>query len=236
MAAFVLIHGAWHGGWCWKRVEKALRSQGHEVYAPSLTGSGERKHLLSPTIGMDTYVQDVVNLIEYGELEEVVLVGHSAAGASISKAAESVHERLRALVYVDAVILPSGKSMFDVFPPQMTAGMREAAKAGEGYYMPPEQEMLFSFFASDCSIADKRWILRMATPQVIKPYEDAVDLSRFYQLTIPKTYVRCLRSQAGTHRKVAEKFGMEYSEIDAGHDPMISRPDELVLMLQMAGA
>lgn len=237
MAAYVLIHGAWHGGWCWKRVAGQLRSQGQDVHAPSLTGSGERKHLLSPAIGMDTYVQDVVNLIEYRELEDVVLAGHSAAGALISKAAESVRERLRALVYVDAVILPSGKSMFDVFPPQMTEGMRTSAKDhGEGYYMPPEEEMLYSFFASDCTEEDKRWIVRMATPQVIKPYEDKVDLTRFDQLSIPKTYVRCLRSSAGTHRKVADKYGMRYAEIDAGHDPMISRPEELVAILQAAGA
>lgn len=117
MAAYVLIHGAWHGGWCWQRLARRLRAQGHEVYAPSLTSSGERKHLLAPTIGMDTYVQDVVNLIESEELSDVILVGHSAAGAVVAKAAESVHARLTNLVYVDAVVLPSGKSMFEVFPP-----------------------------------------------------------------------------------------------------------------------
>ncbi len=232
MASYVLIHGAWHGGWCWKRVARLLRAQGHEVYAPSLTGAGERKHLLSPGIGMDTYVQDVVNLIEYEELSEVILAGHSAAGAVVAKAAETVHPRLKQLVYVDAVVLPSGKSMFDVFPAQWTEGMRNSARTqGEGWYMPPAQDMIFSFFAADCSDADKQWLWRLATAQPIKPYEDKVDLSRFYQLSIPKTYIKCTKSQAGIPRGVAEKFGMQYIEIEAGHDPMVSQPEPCAAIL-----
>ena len=232
MASYVLVHGAWHGGWCWKRTARLLRAQGHEVYAPSLTGSGDRKHLLSPSVGMDTYVQDVVNLIEYEDLTDVLLAGHSASGSVVAKAAESVHPRLKALVYVDAVILPSGKAMFDVFPPQWTEGMRASARTrGEGWYLPPEQDMIFSFFASDCSDEDKQWLWRMATPQPIKPYEDRVDLSRFYQLSIPKTYIKCTKSQAGAPRSVADKFGMQYFEIDAGHDPMVSQPERFAAIL-----
>lgn len=237
MAVYVLVHGAWHGGWCWKRTAARLRAQGHDVYAPSLTGAGDRKHLLSPTVGMDTYVQDVVNLIEYEELADVVLAGHSAAGAVVAKAAESVHSRLKRLVYVDAVILPSGKTMFDVFPAQWTEGMRNSARTqGEGWYLPPEQPMIFSFFGSDCSDEDKRWLWRKVTPQPIKPYEDKVDLGRFYQLKLPQTYVRCTKSQAGIPRSVADKFGLHYVEIDAGHDPMVSQPERFSeILLQAAG-
>lgn len=232
MTVYVLIHGAWHGGWCWKRVAERLRAQGHVVYAPSLTGSGERKHLLAPTVGLDTYVQDIVNLIHYEELTDVVLVGHSAAGAAISKAAESVHQVLKNLVYVDAAVVPSGRSMFEVFPPQWTEGMRASARTrGEGWYMPPEEEMIFSFFASDCNEADKQWLWRMVTPQPIKPYEDKVDLSQFYKLSLAKTYIRCSKSQAGIPRNVAEKFGMNYVEIAAGHDPMVSQPEQFTAIL-----
>ena len=124
--------------------------------------------------------------------------GHSAAGAVVAKAAESVHSRLKRLVYVDAVILPSGKSMFDVFPAQWTEGMRNSAgRKGEGWYRPPEQSMIFSFFGSDCSDEDKQWLWRKVTPQPVKPYEDKVDLGRFYQLKLPQTYVRCTKPQAG---------------------------------------
>ena len=224
MATYVLIHGAWHGGWCWERVASLLRARHHEVYSPSLTGAGARKHLLSPSVGMDTYVLDVVNLIESEDLQNVILVGHSAAGAVVAKAAESIHARLMNLVYVDAAVVPSGKSLFDVFPPQWVDDMRTGATSkGEGWYMPTDFDMIMPFFASDFTEEDKRWLTSKITPQPIKPYEDKVDLSQFYELTIPKTYVRCTKTQAGIPRKVAKKFGMQYVEIDAGHDPMISQ-------------
>lgn len=232
MTTFVLIHGAWHGGWCWKRVAPILRAAGHEVFAPSLTGSGERKHLLSPAVGMDTYVADVANLIDSEELDNVVLVGHSAAGAAISKAAETVHDRLKALVYVDSVVLPSGKAMFDIFPAQWVDQMRgAAARDGDLNAAPPEKQMIYSFFASDCSDDDKAWILRMATAQPLKPYEDKVDLTKFQGLNISKTYIGCKQSQGGLPRDVAEKFGLRYVEMDSGHDPMVSKPDELAEIL-----
>ena len=232
MSTFVLIHGAWHGGWCWKRVTPILRAAGHDVYAPSLTGAGERKHLLSPSVGMDTYVSDIVNLVDYEELSDVVLVGHSAAGAAISKAAEAVQGRLKALVYVDSVVLPSGKSMFDVFPPQWVDQMRgAAARDNDGTAAPPEKQMIYSFFGSDCTDDDKAWLLRMATPQPLKPYEDKIDLSKFYDLDVSKTYIGCTQSQGGLPKDLAEKFGMRYVEMDSGHDPMVSCPEELAEIL-----
>jgi pimeloyl-ACP methyl ester carboxylesterase len=236
MATYVLIHGAWHGGWCWKRVLPHLRSAGHEAYAPSLTGSGDRKHLLAPTVGMDTYVNDVLNLVESEELSDVILVGHSAAGAVISKAAESLPDRLRNLVYVDGAILPSGKSLFDVFPKQWVEQMRTSAREqGHGLYMPPEEGMIFSFFASDCNDADRQWIWRRVTPQPIKPYEDKVNLERFRELKPPRTYISCTRSRAGINRTQAEALGMRYFEIDSGHDPMISQPEQLASILLELG-
>jgi pimeloyl-ACP methyl ester carboxylesterase len=232
MKTFVLIHGAWHGGWCWKRVVRNLRARGHEVYAPSLTGAGARKHLLSPEVGMDTYTQDVVNLIESEDLNDVILVGHSAAGVPISKAAESIYRRLRALVYIDAVVLPSGKSMFDVFPPQWVTDMRgNAEEEGQGYFITTGLAMIMPFFASDFDEDDKRWLSAKMTAQAIKPYEDTVDLDRFYELATPRTYIHCTKSQAGLQRKTVEKLGMTYLEIDAGHDPMISQPEALAALL-----
>ena len=102
MATFVLVHGAWHGGWCWKKVAPLLRSAGHEVYTPTLTGLGERDHLLTRDIGLDTHIQDIVNVLEYEELTQVVLVGHSYGGMVVTGVAERAHERLRQLVYLDA--------------------------------------------------------------------------------------------------------------------------------------
>ena len=105
MSTFVLVHGAWHGSWCWKRVRKALQDQGHQVFTPTLTGLAERSHLLSPSVNLDTHIDDVVNLIRWEELSDVVLCGHSYAGAVISGVADRIPERIRSLVYLDAFLL-----------------------------------------------------------------------------------------------------------------------------------
>ena len=106
MATFVLVHGAWHGSWCWKRVRKAIRAQGHDVFTPTLTGVGERSHLLSPHVNLDTHLDDIVNLIRWEELSDVVLCGHSYGGCVISGVADRVPDRIGALVYLDALRSP----------------------------------------------------------------------------------------------------------------------------------
>jgi hypothetical protein len=127
--------------------------------------------------------------------------------------------------------------MFDVFPAAWTEGMRASARErGEGWYMPPEKEMIFNFFAADCEAADRQWLWRRVTAQPIRPYEDKVDLRRFYELAVAKTYIRCLKSQAGVSRAVAEKFHMNYAEVDAGHDAMVSQPERLAAILGELGA
>ena len=111
MATFVLIHGAWHGSWCWKRVRRLLQSQGHEVFTPTLTGVGERSHLLSPAVTLETHVMDVVNLIRWEELSDVVLCGHSYGGAVVTGVTDRLFDRVAALVYLDAFIPDSGNSV-----------------------------------------------------------------------------------------------------------------------------
>ena len=114
MSTFVLVHGAWHGSWCWKRVRKALQDQGHQVFTPTLTGIAERSHLLSPTVNLDTHIDDVVNLIRWEELSDVVLCGHSYGGAVISGVADRIPDRIRSLVYLDAFLLEDGESLHDL--------------------------------------------------------------------------------------------------------------------------
>jgi len=105
MATFVLVHGAWHGSWCWKRVRRALQARGHEVFTPTLTGVGERSHLLSRHVNLDTHIGDVVNLIRWEELSDVVLCGHSYGGCVVSGVADRVPNPIGALVYLDAFLL-----------------------------------------------------------------------------------------------------------------------------------
>src|SRR5690606_11511219 len=131
-STFVLVHGAWHGGWCWSRVAERLRDSGHIVYTPTLTGLGERSHLLSHEITLQTFVNDVVNVLVWEDLNEVILVGHSFAGLVITGVADVVPERLNRLVYLDAFILESGVSTFDTLPAQVVAKMEAAAQLVPG--------------------------------------------------------------------------------------------------------
>src|SRR6185312_289139 len=123
---FVLVHGAWHGGWCWKRVSPLLRALGHEVFTPTLTGLGERQHLMSPEVGLDTHIKDVLGVLEYEDLHDVILVGHSYAGMVIAGVAEKAAERIAHLVYLDAFVPADGKSLADYQPPEILQLSRKA--------------------------------------------------------------------------------------------------------------
>ena len=116
MATYVLVHGAGHGGWCYQRVARLLRAEGHEVYTPSLTGLGERAHLLTPHVGLDTHIADIVSLLEHEDLTDVILAGHSYGGIVITGAADRALNRVAQLVYLDAAILYNGESLHDVTP------------------------------------------------------------------------------------------------------------------------
>src|SRR5258705_1716413 len=116
-STYVLVHGAWHGGWCWKRVAPALRAAGHEVYTPTLTGLGERAHLANPAIDLATHISDVVNLLEAEELNEVVLLGHSYGGMVVTGVADRAPARLRRVIYLDAFLPEDGKSLLDYLHP-----------------------------------------------------------------------------------------------------------------------
>ena len=138
MSTYVLIHGAWHGSWCWKRVRNALQAQGHQVFTPTLTGVAERSHLLSPQINLQTHIDDVVNLIQWEELSDVVLCGHSYGGCVISGVADRIPDRIGALVYLDAFVLENGQSLHDTLPPDVKNKQLEAAhRDGEGWKVPP---------------------------------------------------------------------------------------------------
>ena len=125
MTTFVLVHGAWHGGWCYKRVARLLRQAGHDVYTPTLTGLGERAHLMNRTIDLDTHVQDVVGVIRCEELSDVVLCGHSYGGMVIAGVAEQIAAKIRSLVYLDAFVPENGKSLFDYLPAEQSGQMRD---------------------------------------------------------------------------------------------------------------
>ena len=125
MSTYVLVHGAWHGSWCWKRVRKALQANGHDVFTPTLTGLGERSHLLSREVNLETHIDDVVNLIRWEELSNIVLCGHSYGGVVVSGVADRVPDRIGALIYLDAFVLEDGRSVHDEVPPDQKERQRD---------------------------------------------------------------------------------------------------------------
>lgn len=137
MATFVLIHGAWEAGWVWNSIVPHLRGAGHEVFRPSLTGLGERSHLLSPSVDLETHIADILGVIKWERLQNVTLVGHSYGGAVATGVADRVHERIGSLIYLDAFMPKDGQALVDLVPPERADGMRRIAdEQGEGWYLP----------------------------------------------------------------------------------------------------
>ncbi len=139
MATYLLVHGAWHGGWCWKKLSPLLRDAGHTVYTPTLTGLGERAHLLSTSIDVDTHVQDVVAVLECEDLRGVILVGHSYAGLLLPVIVERAADRIQQLVYLDAAVARSGQSLFGRYPQTRTQLADSIRTIGEGWRVPPPE-------------------------------------------------------------------------------------------------
>ena len=155
MTTFVLVHGAWHGGWCYKRVARLLRQAGHEVYTPTLTGLGERAHLMNRAIDLDTHVKDIVGVIRCEELSDVVLCGHSYGGMVITGVAEQIAAKIRSLVYLDAFVPENGKSLFDYASAERSGQMRDdATQNGEGYKITPLPAAAFAVNAQDAAWVD----------------------------------------------------------------------------------
>jgi pimeloyl-ACP methyl ester carboxylesterase len=234
MAAFVLIHGAWHGGWCWKFVAPALRRAGHEVYAPSLTGMGERKHLARIGIELGTHIEDVVSLMEMEDLSDVVLVGHSYGGMVVTGAADR-SERVGELVYLDAVVPEDGKAMLDYVVPERAARMREEG-AKTGFVTAPP----FSLFG----VTRAEHVAFCKPREVSQPYatmSQALRIGNRQGLArLPKTYIYCSSPATGTFDAFAAKYrndpAWRFHEMKTGHDAMILAPDDLTALLLQAAA
>lgn len=227
MSTFVLVHGAWHGGWCYKRVAQILRRGGHEVYTPTLTGVGERSHLISRSVTFDTHVQDIVNLFRWEELSDVVLCGHSYGGMVITSVVEKVPDKVRALVYLDAFVPENGEALFDYVDPEMRAGMVADVKAnGDGYLISPISAELFKVNAHDAG-----WVDRMCVKHPVESFEHRMALTGAAARVRRKTYV--LAANWGPPQpfvKVADRLkqvpGWQVTSLPCGHDLMLDMPQK----------
>jgi pimeloyl-ACP methyl ester carboxylesterase len=234
VATFVLVHGAWHGGWCWKRVRKSLQAEGHDVFTPTLTGVADRAHLVSPQVDLETHIADVVNLLRWEELDDVVLCGHSYAGCVITGVADRVPERIRALVYLDAFVLENGQSLHDTLPPRVRDAQVEGARrAGEGWLVPPITAEAFNV-----NPADRAWVDAQCTPQPLATFQQRLQVRRIFPAA-KITYVLATGYEGSPFtpfHALAEKRGWRTVSVACGHDVMLDRPDDLVRILRDATA
>jgi len=233
---YVLVHGAWHGGWCWRRVAPLLAAAGHRVLVPTLTGLGERAHLLTPETGLSTFARDVMAVIEAEEAEDVVLVGHSFGGVVVSMVADRMAERIARLVYLDATVLRSGESPFSVLSADIVAARRRAAAGSPGGLTMPVPAAA-AFGVSDP--ADAAWLTRRLTPHPLKSYEDVLALAHPLGNGRPKTYVACTAPEyaalAAVRARVRAEPGWDWRTLATGHDAMVMAPDLLArLLLELA--
>lgn len=163
-ATYVLVHPAWHGGWCWKKVTPLLRARGHDVYTPTLTGLGERSHLSHPELGLETHIQDIVNVLKFEDVNRAILVGHSSSGSVITGVADQVPQQIAHLVYLDAFVPTDGQTMMDVIPPDRRQGMEQWVRAeGRGWLLPSLAPAPWDQFLREAwritDEADRQWIL-----------------------------------------------------------------------------
>ena len=223
---FILVHGAWHGGWCWKKIVPLVQAAGHRVVALTLTGLGERAHLISPEVGLTTHVDDVVNTLEMEDLTDVILVGHSYGGLVISGVAARAASRIRRLVYLDALVPERGQSGFDLNSQQFRQRIEAAAtEHGDGYKVPPILEILG---VSDS--ADLEWLRPRLRPQPIASFSQPAE-GPIATKPIPSTYILCTQFAFQETAAKCRAKGWPVLEIDCGHDAMVVKPRELVNLL-----
>jgi pimeloyl-ACP methyl ester carboxylesterase len=235
MATFVLVHGAWHGSWCWARIRRAIIDQGHQVFTPTLTGVGERSHLLSRNIDLQVHIDDVANLIRWEALDTVILCGHSYGGCVVSGVADAMPDRIAALVYLDAFLLDDGETLHDLLPDeQREMQLSLANEYGEGWRVPPIPAEIFNVNARD-----REWVDRQCTPQPLATFQQKLRLSRG-RSPIARTHYIYASGWDGTpftaSYQRAKGRGFTTSEIACGHDVMLDNPVALVSeLLVMAG-
>jgi pimeloyl-ACP methyl ester carboxylesterase len=238
MATFVLVHGAGTGGYIWRRVLPFLRTAGHEVYAPTLTGTGERLHLAGPEIGLEVHIQDVAGVLEWEDLYDVALVGHSYGGMVISGVAERMPERLGRLIYLDAFVPRDGESMLDQVPAGLRSMMEEMIRtAGGGTQVPPIPQGVASFDSGSGADeeAQKAQFARRV-PMSVKTATETVRIANPAAATLPRAYIYCNEKPANQPllpalTRIRNDPAWRYEELPTGHFPHVTRPRALSELL-----
>src|SRR5215469_9364740 len=235
MATFVLVHGGWHGGWCWQKVVPLLEAAGHAVYAPTLTGLAERASELSPEVGLDTHIQDIVGVLVGKDLHGVVLVGHSYGGMVITGAVDQAPERIAHLVYLDTFVPRDGESVADVSPMVIRLLRLQAQIQDDGWKIPPRGTYGVT------NEPDRSWVRSKLTPQPFKTLLDRLHLKNpAIVSTKPRTHIDCtgsgvvfllMRHLLAPRALPPREAGWRLRQLPTGHDAMITMPRELADVL-----
>lgn len=234
MANFVLVHGAWHGAWCWQRVTPLLATQGHRVQAVTLTGVGERTHLRTPAVDLETHIADVANLIEAEELQDVILAVHSYAGMIGTAIADRMPKRIKHLAYIDAIVPEPGESSASRHAPETRDARLAACAASPDFSYPPPDA-----FAYGLSGEDLAWVNRRQTRHPGRCYIAPLQFDSSIVSGVARTFVDCTSPPLATidvsRKRVRDPafWGAPWHivELATGHDPMVSSPHDLAQVL-----
>lgn len=228
MSTFVLVPGAWLGSWVWSRLTPILREKGHSVYPVTLTGMGDRVHLADPAHGIDVAIQDVINVIEYEGLEDVVLVGHSFAGKVVAAVADRIPDRIKVIHYLDAARPEKIREPQGAFDPE-----EEFGKQPDGSFAIPLTESTIDYIGEDVKGEDRQWLMSKASPWPMKLSRDPITLSEKFD-GVSSAYIFCTQAGDPVDDILAGKYGKLWGPartMESGHWPMITKPHELARLL-----
>ncbi len=239
MATYILVHGAWHGGWCYRETAAALRGQGHQVFTPTLSGVGERFHQSRESITLETHVRDLAGVVEAEELDDIILVGHSYGGMVITCLADRMPERIRSLVYLDAFVPEQGQSLIHLLDialaPEVAAqfklGFRGTAAEGNCGLMQPIPAEIFNI-----AERNRAWVNRRCRPQALATFEMPALLSGGVDRVGQRLYILADGWDPSPFRHFAAKFegapGWKVTRMPVSHDVMVDMPTELAELLE----
>jgi pimeloyl-ACP methyl ester carboxylesterase len=226
---FLVCHGAWSAGWAWKKMHPLMAAAGHRLVTPTYTGLGERAHLANPSIDLETHIQDMLNVIRYEDLRDIVLLGHSYGGMVATGVADRARDRISQLIYLDAFVPRDGQSLLDLNEPAR-GRMRELAKSGEGWRVPPNPP------PPDTPSSDLEWLNPRRVDMPMKCFETKLKLQHG-EPKMPRSYIYCTRIPPGDPfgqfaQRTRNEPGWRYFEIDASHAPNVTAPEALTALLQ----